>query len=144
MDKALLIERLRKKQLRLLKTYIFHVGWFTSTCATAATNSDHIAVATSLWLALISVIPVLIYTYVVHRAIRAVEPSANSVGLRQIVISMLFFSPFEAGLILPAINLWISRRILRSWDKSRMTSLCSQNAHELPDVARHPNKYAMT
>jgi hypothetical protein len=115
----------------LFRAYIFHVGWFTSTCATAATDSSHVVVASSLWLALVTIPPVLIYTYLVHKAIRAVEPNANSVGLKQIVISFIFFSPLEAGLVLPAINLWISRRILRAWDRSRAAAT-SQASSAIP------------
>ncbi|HEY1773987.1 MAG TPA: hypothetical protein VGH91_12435 [Gammaproteobacteria bacterium] len=125
MDKTALIEQLRSKRRRLFRTYIFHVGWFTSTCATAATDSYHFAVVSSLWLVLVTLPPVLAYTYLVHKAIRAVEPSANSMGLRQIVISFVFFSPLEAGLVLPAINLWISHRILRAWNKSRTAPITS-------------------
>jgi len=118
MEKTALMRQLRRSRLRLLRTYVFHVGWFTSTCATAATDSSHIFVASSLWLALITVPPVLVCTYLVHKTIRLVEPDANSAGLKQIVVSLLLFSPFEAGLVLPAINLWISGRILRAWDRS--------------------------
>lgn len=94
-------------------------------------------VATSLWLALVTVVPVLIYTYIVHRAIRAIEPCANSVGLRQIAVSILFFSPFEAGLILPAINLWISHRILRAWDISRLVFPRDKNDGVLIDTEQN-------
>jgi hypothetical protein len=81
---------------------------------------------------LVTIPPVLIYTYLVHKAVRAVEPNANSVGLKQIVISFIFFSPLEAGLVLPAINLWISRRILRAWDRSRtVASVPAEMAAEI-------------
>lgn len=113
----MLMERLRKKRLLLFRIYVFHVGWFTSTCAFAATETTRIAVVSSLWLTLITIVPVLIYTVITHKAIKACEPAAASVGLRQIVISIVFFTPLEAGLILPAINLWISHCILRAWDK---------------------------
>jgi hypothetical protein len=126
------MEQLRGRRQRLFRAYIFHVGWFTSTCATAATDSSHAVVASSLWLALVTIPPVLIYTYLVHKAVRAVEPNANSVGLKQIVISFIFFSPLEAGLVLPAINLWISRRILRAWDRSRtVASVPAEMATEI-------------
>jgi hypothetical protein len=89
-------------------------------------------VASSLWLALVTIPPVLIYTYLVHRAIRAVEPNANSVGLKQIIFSFIFFSPLEAGLVLPAINLWISRRILRAWDRSRTAPVTTRMVAQVP------------
>jgi hypothetical protein len=124
MEKSFLIEQLRKKRLRLLRAYVLHVGWFTSMCASAATDATHVTIASSLWLTLITVVPVLIYTLTVHRAIRAVEPSAPSAGPVQIIITLVLFTPFEAGLILPAKNLWVSRCILRAWDK---TLICRSN-----------------
>jgi hypothetical protein len=35
-----------------------------------------------------------------------------------IVLFTLFLTPFESGLILPARNLLVSRRMLRAWDKA--------------------------
>jgi len=119
MSKNLLIEQLRQKRLKLLKAYVFHVGWFTSTCASAATDAVDIALTTSLWLTLITVVPVLIYTVVVHNAIRAVDPSAPSVGMKEMIITTVALTPFESGLFLPARNLWVARSVLRAWDKAR-------------------------
>jgi hypothetical protein len=118
MDKALLIERLRAKRLRLLKAYVLHVGWFSSTCAFAATDMSQVGLTTSLWFALVTVPPVLIYTVIVHKACRAVDPTARSVGLLAVILATIFLTPFESGLILPAKNLWVSRCILRAWDKA--------------------------
>lgn len=114
-----LIEHLRKRRSLLLKAYVIHVGWFTSTCAFAATDGTHIAIATSLWLALVTVPPVLIYTVLVHKACRAIDPAARSVGLMPVILTSIFLTPFESGLVLPAKNLWVSRCILRAWDKAR-------------------------
>ena len=119
MNKNLLIEQLRKKRLSLLKAYVLHVGWFTSTCASAATDVLDVALTTSLWLTLITVVPVLIYTVTVHKAIRAVDPGAPSVGLKEIIITTVALTPFESGLFLPARNLWVARNVLRAWDKAR-------------------------
>lgn len=116
MEKALLIEQLRKKRLRLLKAYVLHVGWLFSTCAFAATDSAQIGLTTSLLLTLITVPPVLIYTVSVHQACRAIDPSSRTVGWVQVVLVTVFLTPFESGLILPAKNLWVSRRVLRAWD----------------------------
>lgn len=131
MEKTLLIEQLRKKRLRLLKAYVLHVGWFTSMCASAATDATHIAVASSVWLTLITVVPVLIYTFVVHKAIRAVEPRARSAGLAQIIVTVVLFTPFEAGLLLPAKNLWVSRCILRAWDKALANGSSPRPTHSV-------------
>ncbi len=118
MEKSQLIEQLRKKRLRLLRVYILHVGWFTSTCASAATDATHIAVVTSLWLALITVPPVLIFTVDVHKACRKIDSRSRTYGLMPVILATIFLTPFESGLILPAKNLWVSRCILRRWDKS--------------------------
>jgi hypothetical protein len=118
MEKALLIEQLRRKRLRLLKTYLLHVGWFTSTCAFGATDAAQIGLTVSLWFALITLPPVLFYSVVVHKACRAIDPAARTVGLVAAIVTTILLSPFESGLILPARNLWVSRCILRSWDKA--------------------------
>ena len=123
MNKSALIEQLRKKRMLLLKAYTLHVGLFASTCASAATDTLGVTVATSLWLTLLTVVPVLIYTVIVHKAIRAVDPAAPSVGLKEIIITTLLLTPLESGLFLPARNLWVSRSILRAWDKAHMLRL---------------------
>lgn len=123
MDKRLLVEQLRKKRTRLLKAYVLHVGWFTSTCASAATDAMDLTLVTSLWLTLITVAPVLIYTVIVHKATRAVDPGAPSVGLREVIITTVAFTPFESGILLPARNLWVSRGVLRAWDKAHALQL---------------------
>ena len=113
------IDHLRRKRTLLLKAYLLHVGLFTSTCASAATDAVHVTIATALWLTLITAVPVLIYTVVVHKAIRAVDPSAPSVGLKTVILTTLLFTPLESGLILPARNLWVSRSVLHAWDQAR-------------------------
>lgn len=118
MEKSELIEKLRKKRSLLLKAYVFHVGWFTSTFASAATDSTQFALPTLLMLTLITVPPVLIYTVSVHKACRAVDPSARSVGLVPVVLFTIFLTPFESGLVLPLKNLWVSRCIIRAWEKA--------------------------
>ncbi len=116
MEKALLIEQLRKKRMRLIKAYVLHVGWFFSTCAFAATDSAQPGLMTALLFTLITVPPVLLYTVSVHKACRAIDPGAHTAGWGQVVLVTVFLTPFESGLIMPAKNLWISRRILRAWD----------------------------
>ncbi len=116
-DEAVLVHRLRKRRIRLLTTYVFHVGWLTSTCAFAATDVVELAITTSLWLTLITVPPVLFYTVSVHKVCRAIDPHANSVGLIPVVLATIFLTPFESGLILPARNLLVPRRILQDRDR---------------------------
>lgn len=115
---AHLIELLRRKRALLLKAYVIHVGWFTSTCAFAATDAMQIGLTTSLWLTLITVPPVLVYTVSVHKACRAVDPRSRTAGWVLVILFTIFLTPFESGLILPAKNLLVSRRILRAWDKA--------------------------
>ncbi len=102
----------------LLKAYIFHVGWFSSTFASAATETSQLALPTLLLLTLITVPPVLIYTVAVHKACRAIDPHASSVGLVPVILFTIFLTPFESGLVLPLKNLWVSRCILKAWEKA--------------------------
>jgi hypothetical protein len=113
------VDRLRRRRVRLWRAYILHVGWLTSSVAAAATDAAHVAVTTSLLFTLVTVPPVLVYTVLVHRACRAIDPSARSAGLVHVILFTVFLTPFESGLILPARNLLVSRRILRAFDKVR-------------------------
>lgn len=112
MEQAALIEQLRKKRSRLLKAYVLHVGWFFSTCAFAATELSQTGLTTSLLLTLVTVPPVLFYSVLVHKACRAIDPRARTAGIVPIIVFTIFLTPFESGLILPARNLWVSRKIL--------------------------------
>lgn len=116
-----LIDLLRRKRALLLKAYLVHVGWLTSTCAFAATGAAQIGLTTSLWLTLVTVPPVLVYTASVHKACRAIDPKARTAGWMLIILFTLFLTPFESGLILPAKNLLVSRRMLQAWDKASAT-----------------------
>lgn len=113
MEKSELFEKLRIKRSILLKAYVFHLTWFASTCASAATGATQLALPTLLILTLITVPPVLIYTVSVHKACRAIDSSARSVGLVPVILFTIFFTPLESGLMLPLKNLWVSRCILR-------------------------------
>ncbi|MHB1654932.1 MAG: hypothetical protein ACYCSZ_01005 [Burkholderiales bacterium] len=84
--------------------------------AFAATDAPQVGLTTSLWLALITVPPVLLYTVSVHKACRAIDPAAKTVGWATIILFTVFLTPFESGFILPAKNLLVSRRILRKWE----------------------------
>ncbi|HVT31914.1 MAG TPA: hypothetical protein VHE32_04675 [Rhodanobacteraceae bacterium] len=118
---AHLIELLRRKRMLLLKAYVIHVGWLTSTCAFAATDSMQLGLTTSLWLTLVTVPPVLLCTVSVHKTCRAIDPRAKTAGWVAVILFTLFLTPFESGLILPAKNLLVSRRILRAWDRDFST-----------------------
>lgn len=112
------VERLRSRRKRLLQAYLIHVGWLTSTCAFAASDTMDLAITTSLWMALITVPPVLAYTVSVHKACREIDPRSRTVGLVPVILATIFLTPFESALILPAKNLWVSRCILRAWDRA--------------------------
>jgi hypothetical protein len=111
------LERLRSRRKRLLQAYLIHVGWLTSTCAFAASDTMELAITTSLWMVLITVPPVLIYTVSVHKACRAIDPRSGTVGWVPVILATIFLTPFESALVLPAKNLWVSRCILRAWDR---------------------------
>jgi len=108
----------------LLKAYIFHVCWFFSTCASAATETSQVALPFLLLLTLITVPPVLIYTVSVHRVCDLIDPSARSVGLVSVILFTIFLTPFESGLVLPLKNLWVSRCILKAWDIALKSQCC--------------------
>jgi len=118
-----LIDHLRKRRTLLLKAYVIHVGWFASTCAFAATDAAQIGLATSLWLTLLTMPPVILYTISVHKACRAIDPSAKTAGWVHVIFFTVVLTPLESGLVLPAKNLLVSRRILRARDKT--LTLCS-------------------
>ena len=115
MDTFGLVETLRKKRSTLLKAYVFHVVWFSLVCVSAATGVAQLALLTLIILTLITMAPVLIYTVSVHKACRAIDPSARSVGLVPVILFSLFLTPLESGLILPFKNLWVSRCILDNY-----------------------------
>ena len=127
MSKAALVSALRRRRSLLLKAYIIHVGCFASSCAFAATGSVHATVATSLWLMLVTIPPVLIYTALVDRSCRGIDPTAATVGWLKIVLFTVFLTPIESSLVLPAKNLWVSGRVLRSCE-SALTSDCNERA----------------
>jgi hypothetical protein len=123
MDDQSKIDRLRKGRKRLLKAYLIHVGWLTSTCACAATGAAEVSIITTLWLVLITVPPVLIYAVSVHKACRAIDPRSHTFGWIPLMLATVFLTPFESALVLPARNLWVAHRILRAWDKA-ITNAC--------------------
>jgi len=126
-----LIEHLKRRRLLLLRAYVLHVGWFASTCAFASTEGSGMGLTTSLLLALITVPPVLLYTVSVHNACRAVDPEAKTVGWKPVLVATLLLTPLESGLLLPARNLWVSRRIIRAWERDQAAPM------SLPGQARN-------
>jgi hypothetical protein len=71
---------------------------------------------TSLWLALITIPPVLLYTVMVHKSCRAIDPRARTAGWMQVILFTVLFTPYESSLVLPLKNLLVAGRILRAGD----------------------------
>jgi len=111
------IANLRSKRLRLIPFYFGFLFCLLSSGAMAGTGFEVTGVGMLLCLSLALSIPVLHLNILLHRAIKRIDPSAGSSGTKQAVLSALVFTPFEAALVLPAINLSIAHRILRNWPK---------------------------
>ncbi len=122
MDKATFITQLRKRRKLLLRAYLLHVGCFASTCTFAATHAVQVTVDSSLWIVLLTIPPVLLYTALVDRSCRRIDPAAPTVGWLKIAVFTIFLTPIESSLVLPLTNLWVARRILRSCEHERSSS----------------------
>jgi len=110
---ASLVPKLIEQRRRLLQSYLVHVAWFAVMIATAIAHSSKTVVASSIFLALITVPPVIAYAAAVHRTCRAIDPSAKTIGLVPMIIMTVVFTPFESGLVVPAKNLLVSGRLVR-------------------------------
>jgi len=110
----LLIDQLQKARAALIRTYVFHVVWFTAMCCFVGFQWGQHGLKVSVLLALVTVPPVLFYTVRVHRLCRAIDPKASTVGLVPVIITTLILSPFESGLVLPVKNLLVANRLLRA------------------------------
>lgn len=110
---ASLIPKLIKQRRRLLQSYVIHVVWFAAMIITAIAHSSRTIVAGTIFLALVTVPPVIAYAAAVHRTCRAIDPSAKTIGLVPMIIMTVLFTPFESGLVVPAKNLLVSRKLLR-------------------------------
>jgi hypothetical protein len=113
MSRDELVQRLRVRRRRLLTAYLGFLSCFFFTGALAAADASSSALGPAILLVLVATLPILILNIGLHHAIRALRPAARSVGAKHAVVSALLFSPFEAALVLPAINLWVSRKVLR-------------------------------
>lgn len=108
-----LIPKLIEQRRRLLQSYVIHVIWFAAMIITAIAHSSKTIIAASILLALVTVPPVVAYASVVHRTCRAIDPSAKTIGLVPMIIMTVLFTPFESGLVVPAKNLLVSRKLIR-------------------------------
>ncbi len=98
---------------RLLQSYVVHVIWFVAMIATAIAHTSKAVATTSIWLALITVPPVIVYAALVHKTCRAIDPSSRTIGLIPMILMTIFLTPFESGLIVPAKNLMVPAKLLR-------------------------------
>jgi len=112
MEKSLVATLVKQRRRRLL-SYVVHVLWFTAMIVTAILHASRTTVATSIWLALITVPPVIVYAAIVHKTCRAIDPRARTIGLVPMILMTVFLTPFESGLIVPAKNLWVSGKLLK-------------------------------
>jgi len=117
MEKSL-VTTLKKQRGRLFQSYVIHVIWFSAMILTAALQTNKATIATSIWLALITVPPVIVYAAAVHKTCRAIDPRSRTIGLIPMILMTIFLTPFESGLIVPAKNLWVSGRLLKQLKSS--------------------------
>ena len=122
---ASLIPKLIKQRRRLLQSYVIHVVWFAAMIITAIAHSSRTIVAGSIFLALVTVPPVIAYAAAVHRTCRAIDPSAKTIGLVPMIIMTVLFTPFESGLVVPAKNLLVSRKLLRQHQPALVGTIAS-------------------
>jgi hypothetical protein len=134
MDHQSKIDRLRNVRKKLFRAYLIHVGWLTSTCACAATDAAEMSIVTTLWLVLLTVPPVLIYAVSVHKACRAIDPRSGTFGWIPIILATIFLTPFESALVLPARNLWVARRLLRTYESERGSERDRERARTSDDL----------
>ena len=132
---ASLVPKLIKQRRRLLQSYLVHVAWFAVMIATAIAHSSKTVVASSIFLALITVPPVIAYAAAVHRTCRAIDPSAKTIGLVPMIIMTVVFTPFESGLVVPAKNLLVSGRVVRECQAAAMRPNESFKPTSLRDTA---------
>ena len=108
-----LILNLKSRRNRLAAPYTGFVFMFGSSCAFASTGPESSTLVALFGVLLLLTIPIIVLNVLLHKAIRCVSPTAGSSGAKQSIISAILFTPFEAALVLPAINLYIASKILR-------------------------------
>lgn len=104
---------LRSRRNRLIAPYVGFVLLFFSCGAAAGTGEVQSAWIWLLALLVVCAVPVIVLSLSLHEAIKKVDPTAGSSGLKQTIVSSLLVTPIEAALVLPAINLTIATRILQ-------------------------------
>lgn len=94
--------------------YLAFLILFGSSLAMAASGAGHSSTLAGFAVSALLALPHFVVNVIVHRVIQALRPGAASVGTRQLILSIVFFTAIEAAVILPLINLFVSGRVLRS------------------------------
>lgn len=81
----------------------------------AGTGSDLIGLGSLVALLCVLSLPVIFLNISLHNSIQELVPGVGSAGVKQALISSMLFTPLEAALVLPAINLFYSGRVLRGF-----------------------------
>lgn len=110
-----LVRQLRQARRSLVRAYALHAAWFAIMCVLVGLHWRQDGLKLSVLLALVTVPPVLFYTVRVHTLCRAIDPAARTVGWVPVLLTTLVLSPFESGLVLPARNLVVAHRLLRTY-----------------------------
>jgi hypothetical protein len=129
------ISRLQTMRRRLLVAYATFVAAFATACTMAASDASHDRVLAMFALAAVVALPLFVLNVLVHAAARAIRPGASTAGLRQLLISITFLTPIEAALVLPAINLVVSSRVLKA---TRASDHSPSNARAADAVDDNP------
>lgn len=99
--------------VRLKRAYLLHAFWFATMCAAAWMHRDGNGLKIAVLLALLTVPPVLWHATRVHRLCRAIDSRAGTIGPVPMLVISVVFTPFEAGMVLPAKNWIAARRVPR-------------------------------
>jgi hypothetical protein len=112
------MNNLRIKRNRLIAAYFGFIFMFFSGGVMAGTGVDQPHSGLIIIALLLLTIPIIGLNISLHKAIRSVSTSVRSYGLKESVMSAVVFTPFEAAIILPAINLASASKLLRADVKS--------------------------
>ena len=120
------LQNLKFQWDRVLVSYIAFLAIFSAAVYLALTESNQAVVVTVSILSIFAALTVVVLNVVLHQAIRAVRPDKFSLGVLPAVAAFLFFSPFEAALIIAGFNLVVgvgAMRERRRYDSLQMTHM---------------------
>ena len=108
------LQKPHNRRRLLLYTYLAFLALFSASIAMAATQASHTSILIGFGISAAVALPLFVFNVLLHRLSQSIQPGIGSAGIKQLVFSILVFTAIEAALILPIINLVISRRILRT------------------------------